>query len=93
MERYEALPEALRRDMENRFMWAVHTGPMHPEATAEKAVETIVAPLLDHQRGAVDDRDEALALLRGMLNGPHDVGNHLARREQAQALLDRVRGR
>ena len=47
MERYEALAADTRAAMENRFMWAVSTGPSHPEATVEKAVATIVDPLLD----------------------------------------------
>jgi len=33
-------------EMVTRFMWAVNTGPDHPDATPEKAVETIIAPLL-----------------------------------------------
>jgi hypothetical protein len=60
LERYEKLPEPLRRDMENRFMWALDTGPSHPDATIEKALATIVGPLLDHQRGAVEDASQAL---------------------------------
>lgn len=54
--RYDALPADVRATMENRFMWAVSTGPSHPDATLEKAVETIVSPLLDHQhQGAVEE--------------------------------------
>lgn len=43
-----AIPPQVMKEMCNRFMWAVTTGPSHPDATAEKAVETIVKPLLDH---------------------------------------------
>lgn len=34
-------------DMADRFMWAVSTGPGHPDATAEKAVEQIIKPLVE----------------------------------------------
>lgn len=40
------VPEKLMEEMVNRFVWAATTGPHHPDATPEKAVETIIAPLL-----------------------------------------------
>lgn len=44
------LPEGISAEafeqMCERFRWAIDTGPSHPEATVEKAVEQIIAPLL-----------------------------------------------
>jgi hypothetical protein len=57
--RYEALPKTLRDQMENRFLWAVHEGQVHPDATVEKAVATIIAPLHDQLEGAVSVIDAA----------------------------------
>lgn len=57
-EAVEAAVEAVMPEMANRFLWAVTTGPGHPDATPEKAVAAIVAPLVE-RLGAVVPCDEA----------------------------------
>jgi hypothetical protein len=81
MNRYEALPADVRAAMENRFMWAAATGPSHPDATAEKAVETIVSPLLDQLTGAVGAGDAlADAVSDIMADDPESVLHTWVRR-------------
>lgn len=52
------IPTDVLEAMHNRFMWAVETGPQHPDATVEKAVETIIAPLMEHLADALEPRGE-----------------------------------
>jgi hypothetical protein len=88
MGRYEALPEATRRDMESRFMWAASTGS-HPDATVEGAVATIVDPVLQQLEGAVDALNTAYRQLSNINPGG---GQDRWVREALDTLRTAVRG-